>query len=136
MSFNVIALIRKLFTKPATGFPSYLEAVEDHGSYFVVIFKADMSKRALEKDRGQMSSVIEKYDLYSKHILCDFSRVRAVDTATVAALVSRVADAKARNNLIVFYGVTKHLQIFMDVTRVAPYFKICTTQEEALRLIR
>ena len=124
-----------VFSEKDAEAPSYLSAIEEHEDYFLVQFKGGMGKESLELNRAKMTAVIKELDLYSKNILCDFSKVVEADTATVAALVSRLADFKLRKNTMVFFNVPERLRIFMDITKVLPYFRVCGTLEEALKTI-
>ena len=123
------------YTEKDTHIPPYLVSIEDNDSYYLVRFKGPMGRNALEANRSKMTAVIEKFDLYGKNILCDFEDVTEADTATVAALVSRLHEARPRRHKIVFFNVPERLKIFMDVTHVTPYFQISGTFEEAQRTI-
>ena len=125
-----------VFSEKDTEAPSYLNAVEEHEDYFLVRLKGAMGKDSLERNRPKMTAMIKKFDLYSKNVLCDFKQVTEADTATVASLVSRLADFKLRKNTLIFFNVPERLKVFMDVTKVAPYFRIYGTLEEALEGVK
>ncbi len=127
---------KMVFSDNDASVPPYLGTIEDHGNYFLVHLKGSMDMKSLEANRSKMTAVIKKFDLYSKNLLCSFQKVTRTDTATVAALISRLSDfGVKKSNQLIFFNIPDELKTYMEVTKVLPYFRVCGTLEDALKAI-
>ena len=112
--------------------PAYLESIEDHDNFFLVRVKGQLGTHALEQGGDKMTAVINRVNLYSKSILCDFSGVTDSDTAMLAALIKRLADfRKTGSNKMVFFNIRGELRELFEIAHLAKLFLICQTREEA-----
>lgn len=112
--------------------PPFLLAVEDHGSFFVLRLGGEIRTREIELYYDKMTAVIEGCGLHSKSILCDFGRVTGADTATIAALVKRLADFRRQGKgKLVFFNIPDTVCSLFQIARLANLFTLCKSQQEA-----
>jgi len=112
--------------------PGFLEKIETHDSYFILRFKGELDMASIAKNRPKMDKVIKQFDLFSKHVLCDFGHATYGDTATVAAMITRLAELNKRQNKLVFFNVPTSLESIIEISKVGQLFAICKTEQEAL----
>ncbi len=118
--------------------PAFLQAVEDHGSFFMVRLKGDLDTRALEGNHDKMTAVIEEHGLYTRSVLCDFGEVTDSDTATVAALIERFAEFRkaASGRKLIFFNIRGELKEIFEITHLAEIFTICENEQQALEALK
>ncbi len=112
--------------------PAFLRDVEDHGDYFVLRLEGPIGTHALEQNRGKMTRVIEEFKLFKKHMLCDFGSVQDCDTATMAALVNRLAELrKLGNKRLILFNVKDRLNNLFEIAHLEKVFSIHASETEA-----
>ncbi len=113
--------------------PPFLEAIEDHESFFIIRLQGDIETSALGQWHGKMSEIIDQTKIYARPIICDFGKVKDCDTATVAALIKRFSEfRKEGTGKLVFFNIQGELQSIFEITRLDQLFTVRKTQEEAV----
>jgi len=112
--------------------PVYLDTIEDKGDVFLVRLKGDVDMEVLASNRDKMTAVINVMNLYTKNILLDFKKVTHTDSATVAALLSRLIDIEKTKHRIGLFNIPDQLRQLIDVLKVQHNFLIYDNEPSAL----
>jgi anti-anti-sigma factor len=113
--------------------PVFLEAIEDHGHFFLMRLKGDIETRAIEIWHDKMTEIIEDVKLHTRPVLCDFGKVMDVDTATVAALVRHFSEFRKKGGKkLILFNIQGELKSIFEITHMHEIFAVCASEKEAI----
>lgn len=113
--------------------PEFLEAIEDHGHFFLMRLKGNIETREIEIWHDAMTKIIEDVKLHTRPVLCDFGKVKDVDTATVAALVKHFSEFRRKGGeKLILFNIQGELKSIFEITHMNEIFAVCASEKEAV----
>jgi len=113
--------------------PNYLDTIEDLGHLFLLRLNGPLDTAALERERDKMTTVINKFELYSKDVIIDFTHVTSTDSATIGSIIDRFNLIDNWQNKIGLFNIPEHMKNLIDILRVTKDFIIYDNEETAIK---
>ena len=113
--------------------PKYLDSVEDLGHLFLLRLNGSLDTAAIERERDKMTAIINKFELYSKNVIIDFTHVTSTDSATIGSLIDRFNLIENWEHKVGLFNIPEHMKNLIDILRVSGNFITYDNEETAIK---
>lgn len=115
--------------------PPFVDSVESYNNLHIIRLRGELGAPVVPQFGEFLKEAKKESKLLGKDLLIDFKDVGAVDSATVAQLLTMLSELRHKKRKLALVNISSKLRKTLEVLRLDELFVICESEREAFREI-